>query len=214
VARDIYDSLLGAAYSAYMERPRLSRVVGGLFWGSNTSLYYRSMGAIREVEEGGTVVDCPCGAGVALRELDRDKRIRYVGVDLSPAMLRRARERVAARGLDQVELMRGDATAIPLPDDTADLFLSYWGLHCFADPAAALVDAARVVRPGGRLVGSSLVLGTDTLRQRLFVRPELSAYGPVGTQAEVEAWVAEAGFAQARFRRSGPMLFFDARRGN
>ncbi len=209
--RDIYDSLLGAAYSAYMERPRLSRVIGSLFWGSNTSLYYKSMRAIREVADGATIVDCPCGAGPALRELDTDKPVHYVGVDLSPAMLRRAGERIAARGLDQVELIRGDATAIPLPDDTADLFLTYWGLHCFANPAAALVDAARVVRPGGRLVGSSLVLGADTLRQRLFVRPEFSAYGPVGTQSEVEAWIAAAGFEPADFRRSGPMLFFDAR---
>jgi len=196
-----------------MERPRLSRVVGGVFWGANTRRYYESMRAIRSVPDGGTIVDCPCGAGPALRELEPGQRVDYIGVDLSPAMLHRAGERAGERGLSQVRLMQGDATAIPLPAESADLFLSYWGLHCFEDPAAALRDAGRVARRGGRLVGSVLVRGRDTLRQRLWVRSEAGAYGLVGTQAEVEAWIEGAGFRLQRGSRSGPMFFFDARLG-
>lgn len=208
---DFYASPWGASYSAYMERPRLSRPLGRLVWGGDSGRYHESMEAIGELPAGSTVVDCPVGAGPALRALPADGQVRYVGADLSPAMLRRARKRAATRGLSEVELIEADATALPLDDDSADLFLSFWGLHCFEDPAAALAEAGRVLRPGGRLLGSCFVRGTDTLRQRLLVRPHVGDFGPIGTHEEVESWLAAAGFADAATERSGPMLFFDAR---
>lgn len=207
---DYYASPFGAVYSTYMERPRLSRLISRVIWGGDSGRYYESMGAVAEVPPGGTVVDCPCGAGPAMRAVPADGSVRYVGADLSPAMLRRARGRVQTRGLTNVEIVEAKATEIPLPPGTADLFLSYWGLHCFADPAAALVEAARVLEPGGRLVGSTFVRGQDSLRQRLLVHPHRGDFGPIGTQEEVESWLAEAGFEQASTKRSGPMLFFEA----
>jgi SAM-dependent methyltransferase len=208
---DFYASAYGAIYSAYMDRPQLSRPLGRLVWGGDSSRYYESMGALAELPAGATAVDCPCGAGPALRALPADGRLRYVGVDLSPAMLARARRRAARRGLTGVELVEASATAIPLPDSSADLFLSFWGLHCFDDAAAALAEAARILRPGGRLLGASFVRGTDTLRQRLLVRPHLGDFGPIGTQGEVEAWLAATGLELNEESRSGPMLFFAAR---
>ncbi len=207
----LYDSPLGAAYSAYMERPRLSQSISRLFLGGDNGTYYESMGAIGEVADGGTIVDCPCGAGPALRALDPGAAVRYVAADLSPSMLRRARQRARTRGLDQVEPIEADATEIPLPSDSADLFLTFWGLHCFEDPAAALAEAARVLRPDGRLIGSSFVRGSGSRRQRWLVRPNMGGFGPIGSQVEIEAWLAAAGFAMATAKRSGPMLFFDAR---
>lgn len=208
---DFYASPFGVAYSAYMERPRLSRLIARVVWGGDVRPYYESMAAVTEAPSGGTIVDCPCGAGPALRALPPEKDIRYLAVDLSPAMLRRIRERIDRRGLHQVETARADATEIPLPDDCADLFLSHWGLHCFADPAAALAEAARILKPGGRLVGSAFVRGHDTLRQRFLVRPGAGDFGNPGTAEEVDRWLQEAGFADPRLQRSGPMLFFDAR---
>jgi SAM-dependent methyltransferase len=206
---DFYASPFGVAYSAYAERPWLNRLIAMTVWGGDTRPYYESMSAIREAADGGTIVDCPCGAGVALRELDAHRDLRYVAVDLSPSMLRRTRRRIDRRGLSRVELTRADATEIPLPDASADLFLSYWGLHCFPDPAAALLEAARILEPGGRLVGSTFVRGRDTLRQRL-IRPDVGDFGRPGTAADVPRWLEAAGFGEPRIQRSGPMLFFDA----
>jgi SAM-dependent methyltransferase len=210
---DFYDSPLGAAYSAYMERPRLSRVLGRLVWGGDTGAYYASMAAVGEVPAGGTVVDCPCGAGPALRALRPDAGVRYVAADLSPAMLRRARERAASRGLDRVEFVEAEASDLPLEDSSADLFLSYWGLHCFPDPRAAIAEIGRVLRPGGRLVGSSFVRG-PRLRQRLMLRPNRGDFGPMCTEPQLLEWLAEAGLTTTGTRRSGLYMFFEARSGN
>lgn len=209
---DYYASPFGVLYSTYMERPRLSRRISRLVFGGDTTPYYESMAAVAEVAEGGTVVDCPCGAGPALRAVPADGLIRYVGIDLSPSMLRRARARAEARALHNAEFVEAEATAIPLPDAAADLFLSYWGLHCYPDPRAAVAEAARVLVPGGRLVSSSFVRGRDTLRQRLLIRPHTGDFGPLGTQAEIESWLADADLDLSSAKRSGPFLFFEARK--
>lgn len=206
---DFYASPLGAAYSAYMERPQVSSRISRIVWGGDTRPYYASMAAAGEVPAGGTIVDCPCGAGPAMRAIPAE--VDYVGVDLSPSMLRRARERAARRGLTRVEFIEADAAAIPLPADFADLLFSFWGLHCFPDPAAALLEAARILKPGGRLVGSSFLRGKEMLRQRLFIRPHVGDFGPLGSQAEIESWLVEAGLDLISANRSGPFLFFEAR---
>jgi SAM-dependent methyltransferase len=212
VARgDFYASPFGAAYSAYIERPRLGRAIGRVVWGGDPQRYYESMDAVATLPSGATVVDCPCGAGPALRALPGDGSVRYVGADLSPSMIRRAHKRAEARGTPGVELIQADATELPLPPASADLFLSFWGLHCFEDPQGALAEAARILKPASRLVGSCFVRGRDTVRQRLLVRPGCGDFGPVGTQPEVESWLAAAGFDVRCTDRSGPMLFFDAR---
>jgi ubiquinone/menaquinone biosynthesis C-methylase UbiE len=158
---DFYASPFGVAYSAYMERPRLSRLISRTVWGGDTKRYYESMGALAEVPDGGTVIDCPCGAGPAPRSLRPGSTVRYVAVDLSPSMIRRARKRATARDLADVEFVEADATEIPAPSASIDLYFSFWGLHCFPDPQAALTEAARLLKPGGRLVGSSFVRGRD-----------------------------------------------------
>jgi hypothetical protein len=105
----------------------------------------------------------------------------------------------------------GRATALPPPAASADLFLSFWGLHCFEDPPGALAEAACVLVPEGRLVGCCFVRGRDLLRQRLLARPGTGDFGRVATEAEIEAWLGAAGFERPALRRSGPTLFFEAR---
>jgi ubiquinone/menaquinone biosynthesis C-methylase UbiE len=207
---DFYASMFGRVYSAYMERPWLARAISRVVWGGDLRPYYQAMGAVSEVREGGTVVDCPCGAGPAFRALPRERGLRYVAVDLSPSMLSRARRRASTRGLGGVELVHAGANDLPLPSASADLFLSLWGLHCYDDPAAALAEAGRVLAPGGRLVGATFVRGADSLRQRLLVRPGAGDFGAVASAPEVEDHLSAAGLVPTSVRRSGPMLFFEA----
>src|SRR4029077_21129862 len=101
-ADGFYASIVGRTYSAYMERPWLSRAISRIFWGGDSRPYYESMAAIGEVADGGLIVDCPCGAGPAFRALDPEARVRYLAADLSPSMLRRARRRAEKRSLSTV----------------------------------------------------------------------------------------------------------------
>jgi SAM-dependent methyltransferase len=98
---------------------------------------------------------------------------------------------------------------LPLEDSIADLFFSYWGLHCFDDPAAAVAEAARVLKPGGRLVGATFVRG-PSLRQRLTLRSDLGGFGRIGTEADVLEWLGRAGLSLTGKNRSGLYMFFEA----
>ncbi len=95
------------------------------------------------------VVDLGCGAGGTLAWLSPVSRL-VIGVDREAAMLDAARARTA--GCDNVQLVEGPLEALPLPADHVDLALCTLVLHHVPQPAAALAEVARVLRPGGRLV--------------------------------------------------------------
>lgn len=208
---DFYDSLFGRVYSAYMPHPRLGRPIAGVVWGGDSKQYYSSMDVIAETPVGGTIVDCPCGAGPALRRLDPGAVVRYIAADLSPSMLRRFRKNVERRGLRRFELLEASATDLPLEPASADLFLSFWGMHCFEDPQAAVGEIGRVLKPGGRLVGATFVKEPKGFRQRFLLRPHTADFGRMCTEAELLDWLRDAGIVIEESSRSGPMFFFKAR---
>ncbi|HVL31373.1 MAG TPA: methyltransferase domain-containing protein [Solirubrobacteraceae bacterium] len=76
---------------------------------------------------------------------------RVVLSDLAPAMLDVARERARERDLRNVEFEVADATALPWPDASFDVVLARFAFQAMDDPARALAEALRVLRPGGRL---------------------------------------------------------------
>jgi SAM-dependent methyltransferase len=205
----MFDGAVGHAYSYMMDRPWLGRAVGMALWGGDSQPFYDSLRAIRELPEGSVVVDAPCGGGVAFAALSPRQRIRYVALDLSPLMLERAHQRALILGLNQIEFIEGDAERIPLADASADLFLSYWGLHCLPHPEAAVREMARCLRRGGRVVGAMICRGPG-LRQRFFMRPENSAFGPSGTVDDLARWIDLAGLTRRRIEVSGAFAFFEA----
>jgi ubiquinone/menaquinone biosynthesis C-methylase UbiE len=101
---EVFEGLFGAVYSFYIRRMWLSRIIAKLAWNSDIRPFFSSMQAIPATPDGGTIIDAPCGAGVAFRTLPQDKDVHYLGFDLSPAMLEAARRRAEELGLRQVRL--------------------------------------------------------------------------------------------------------------
>ena len=93
------------------------------------------------------VADLGCGTGLLAAEVAPFVR-RVIGVDGSPAMLRAARRRT--NGLANVELVKGDLSAVPVETASCDAALCVLALTYVADPAAVAAELARVLRPGGR----------------------------------------------------------------
>lgn len=92
----------------------------------------------------------PAGVGLqAARAVTPGGRV--VITDVAPAMLEIARARARARALDAVEFEAADAVSLPLPDASADAALCRYALQAMSDPARALREMLRVLRPGGRL---------------------------------------------------------------
>jgi arsenite methyltransferase len=102
---------------------------------------------------GEQVVDVGSGAGldslIAAHMVGSDGRV--IGVDMTPAMLARARQSAAASALQNIEFRDGYAEALPVPDDWADVVISNGVLNLAPDKAAALGEMQRVLKPGGRL---------------------------------------------------------------
>jgi hypothetical protein len=119
--RRLFGSRFGAIYDFYISREPVGRVVARAVWGSDIRPYYASLSEIGATPDGSTIIDAPCGSGVALRALRPEQPVRYLGFDLSPEMLRRARRRARRLGLERVELATADAEAIPVDDRGADL---------------------------------------------------------------------------------------------
>ncbi len=100
------------------------------------------------------VADLACGTGSVAAAL-APHVARVVGIDNSPAMLKAAARRVA--GHPNVELKRGDLEALPLAGGACDAALLVLALTYAEDPGRVLAEAARILRPGGRLVAVDLL---------------------------------------------------------
>lgn len=112
------------------------------------------------LEPGAHVVDVGCGAGldslIAARMVGATGRV--IGVDMTPAMLARARDAAREAGLTNVVFHEGYAEELPVPDRWADAVISNGVLNLMPDKAVALSEMARVLKPGGRLqIGDILV---------------------------------------------------------
>jgi SAM-dependent methyltransferase len=124
-------------------------------WASDTitwgvfSVPEEGLGVIGEVD-GLDVVELGCGTAYLSSWLAR-RGARPVGVDITPAQLDSARRQMAATGIE-FPLVEANAEDVPLPDASFDLVVSEYGASLWCDPARWLPEAARLLRPHGRLV--------------------------------------------------------------
>jgi ubiquinone/menaquinone biosynthesis C-methylase UbiE len=135
-----------------------------------------------------------------------------LGVDLSEAMVEIARREAKARGLDHARFEVMDAEALPLPEGTFDLVTCRFGLQIVTDPAKAIAETWRVLRPGGRLVATVWGPGERCPALHAMVEPMLELAEPdetgylptpyeMGGEGELVGMLRDAGFHDARERR-------------
>jgi len=124
---------------------------------------------------------------------------QVVAIDHSPRMLEAARAKLAAEGLEGVELRQGDAAALPLRDASLDAAFAHMVLHFLPSPAEALAEMARVVRPGG-----AVVVVDFAEHDREWMREELGVQWLGFPLEEVRGWLERAGLAEVRIEPGEP----------
>jgi ubiquinone/menaquinone biosynthesis C-methylase UbiE len=202
----------GAFYDFYIERPRLMQAIGRALWGIDASILYTSMEPIAEVGSGATIVDVPCGGGVAFRALAPEQEVRYVAADLSPKMLRRARRRAAKRSLRQVELLEADMADLPFADAEVDLFLSFSGLHMIPEPERAVAEIGRCLKPGGRVVGTTFLSDGARRARAIFKAGSYRGHALPPDRARLLGWLEAADLAEVRLGPQRGFASFEARK--
>jgi arsenite methyltransferase len=162
--------------------------------------------AIASLEPGNVVVDLGSGGGLdAFLAARQVGPTGYVyGVDMTDDMLALARANAAKMGIANVEFRKGQIEALPLDDGTVDVIISNCVINLSPDKGQTLGEAARVLRAGGRLAVSDVVVDgslDDLPVSEAQVRQALSWAGCVAgalTVADYRHFLAEAGFGQIK----------------
>ena len=169
--------------------------------GANLGLGCGNPLAHAAVQPGEVVLDLGSGAGMdaflAAREVGPAGRV--IGVDMTPDMLERARENARAAGVTNVEFRLGEIERLPVADASVDLVISNCVINLSPDKPAVFAEAFRVLKPGGRMVVSDLVLKQSLSED---VRHSVEAYvgcvAGASLQTEYLAMMRAAGFADVR----------------
>ena len=154
--------------------------------------------ALGEIEEGMTVVDLGAGAGFDcfLASKEVGKKGKVIGVDMTPEMVKKARDNAAKHGYENVEFRLGEIENLPLEDQSVDIIISNCVINLSPDKAQVFKNAYRVLKDGGRMFISDMVL-LEELSKEQKVDPELIA-GCIGGAVLKEEYIRmlkEAGFS-------------------
>jgi ArsR family transcriptional regulator len=142
------------------------------------------------------VADLGCGTGQIIERLAPNVG-RVIGIDNSPAMLKAARKRL--HGLQNVDLRKGDLAAVPIDDASCDAALLVLALTYIPEPAIALREMARLLKPGGRAVLVDL-LPHDREDFRRRMGQAFAGFEP----EEMRPLLAESGFTSVQVRAMAP----------
>ncbi|MGA9875478.1 MAG: class I SAM-dependent methyltransferase [Solirubrobacteraceae bacterium] len=170
------------ALALFAPLPRhYDRVAAVLSFGQDPR-WRRAMVAAVQAEANDRVLDVATGTGLVAREIVRRYGCEVVGLDQSPQMLARAQARVAGdqRLAERVSLVRGEAERLPFADGEFEQLTFTYLLRYVDDPAAAMMELARVVKPGARIASLEFAVPSRTVWRaawRLYTRVGLPALG-------------------------------------
>ncbi len=153
--------------------------------------------AIASLKHGETVVDLGAGGGfdafLAAREIGKSGVV--IGVDMTPAMVSKARANAEKAGFVNTEFRLGEIEHLPIADNTADIIISNCVINLSPNKLQVFKDAIRVLKPGGRLAISDVV-ATAEMPAAMKNDEKLFAGCMAGASmiADLEAMMKEAGF--------------------
>lgn len=206
---NLFAKSVGASYARAVERQDVARLFGRLLFGTDVDRIYRAMDVVTEMPADSVILDVPCGGGVTAARLQPGQGVRYVAMDISPAMLDHARCRIRPDQRDMVEFVEASVEQIPFGDAEFDLCVSFNGLHCVPAPAAAVREIARCLKPGGRLVGNFCARGQVRRSDAyMTVLRAAGAFGPAGTADDARRWFGDAGLQIDMLETSGAITHF------
>jgi len=166
-----------------------------------------------QIQSGDTVLDLGSGAGndcfVARAETGETGRV--IGIDMTPAMIDRARKNAKTRGYTNVEFVYGDIEEMPLSDNLADVVVSNCVMNLVPDKARAFAETFRVLKAGGHFSISDIVLNGD-LPQGLQHDAEMYAGCVSGAiqQGDYIKTVEAAGFTNLVIQKRREIILPDA----
>jgi SAM-dependent methyltransferase len=166
--------------------------------GANLGLGCGNPIALASLSEGEVVLDLGSGAGfdcfLAANKVGKSGRV--IGVDMTPEMLEKARENAEKGGYSNVEFRLGEIENLPAADNSIDVIISNCVINLSPDKKQVFGEAFRVLKPGGRLMVSDIVLLKELPD---FIRDSVAAYVGCVSGAlmkdEYLATISGAGFA-------------------
>ena len=156
---------------------------------------------LADLSPGETVLDLGSGAGfdcfLAARAVGRTGRV--IGVDMTDAMLRKARHNAQKAAIDNVEFRKGEIEHLPVDNDAVDVIISNCVVNLSPEKKAVLHEAYRVLKPGGRLAISDVV-ALRPLPEAIRNDPDLqcACVGGAVTVQELRHMLEAAGFERVR----------------
>jgi len=138
---------------------------------------------------------------------------RVIGVDMTPAMLERARASAERNNITNVEFRQGYAEELPVADGEVDVIISNCVINLTEDKGHVFREAYRALKPGGRLEVSDVVAsGPVSIEMRESVEGWSECVTGALPEAEYLDLIAQAGFSEVRSRRSEQAVSVDGAR--
>lgn len=144
------------------------------------------------------LVDLGTGTGRIL-ELFSDRAKSLIGFDVNREMLSHARARLVGGGVDNAQLRLGDIYDLPMEDNSADAVILHQVLHFLEDPAKAVAEAARILKPSGRL------LIVDFAPHKIEAMRDDYAHRRLGLERDVvQNWLRKSGLRFGQYEEVSP----------